>query len=309
MLELGIGLIIASFMLLIASAIMAIKSNLPERKSILNKRIKFYNKIDSHISKLKPTNKIKEKLQLKYGVINSSTESKNRIAAVKTIFYISIFSIISIVLVSYVIGIWYMVVLVSLGVIALPYLILFSILEIELNKLKRQFPEGINTFITKYTSDKNKDRALQSTYLELENPIRFEFKRLSRMMANKSNIYEAVSNFCKRTGYVWADIFGELLIMNHNEVEDIGDELNELGLLIAEEQSLEAHKKAALSGTKTVNLIVVAFTAAAIFFNVAVFKSEAINIYFQSYLGRVSVSVAFVTAVISVALTFYFEKN
>jgi len=249
------------------------------RGNILNRKLKLYNKIDKYKGKITPLEKIKKTLQLKYGVINSSTEEKNRVAAVKTIFNITVISGILIIIDFTIIKVWYLAMLLAIGIIIFPYTIFFPILNLRLSKLNKQFPDAVNIFITKYTSNKNKDKALQRTYKELEYPIRYEFMRLSKMVANKRNIIGAIKSFCRRVDYVWAESFGELLILNHTTVDDIGDELNELGILMAEDQALEAHKQAEIGETKSVNFFVAGFVLAAPIMNLAIFKEEAIKIY------------------------------
>lgn len=306
---LGLFLMFFSSLIIFISIINRLKCRIKTRGDILNRKIKFYNKIDTIISKVKILNKIKEKLQLEYGVINSSTENKNRIKAIKTIFYMTVTTLILAFILAFVIKIWYLFILISIAIAVFPYIILFAVLDLKLSKLNKQFPEAVNIFITKYTSEKNKDKALQRTYIELENPIRYEFMRLARMMANKGNILEAVNGFTKRVNYIWAEVFGELLILNHTTVEDIGDELNELSILMAEDQTLEAHKKAEITETKSVNIVVALLVFAAIIFNISVFKGEAINIYFERYIGLASISIGIVIVIICLILTFYFERD
>lgn len=305
----GIAMIISSLIIILVSIIKGIKNNIKPRGDILNRKVKFYEKVEKYIDKIKVLREIKESLQLKYGVINSSTERKNRISAIKTVLNISVISIVSIITVTTVINIWYMVILLSLGIIIFPYVILFAALNMKLNKLKKQFPEALNIFITKYTSDKNKDRALQRTYVELQNPIRYEFKRLSTQMANKSNVKGAIDCFLVRVEYIWAEVFGELLALNHSSVENIGDELNELGILMAEDQSLEAHKKSEISSTRNINIIVAVFIVASILFNIVTLGQEAINIYFEKYIGTVSIGAGIIAIIGCLSLTFYFEKS
>lgn len=289
--------------------IKSIKERQKIRGDIFEKSKKFYKKIDEIIKKIKPLDKIKTKLQLKYGVINSNTENQNKIKAIKTIIYISIFTLLSIIVEFKMMGIWYLVIPVAIVTMISPYALLFFLLNMKLSRLREQFPEAVNIFITKYTSEKNKERALQNTYLELQNPIRYEFRRLSTMIANQSNITKAIANFCKRVDYVWAEMFGELLVLNHTIAEDIGDELNEFSLLMAEDQALETHRKTEVNGTKAINIIVAVFAVFAVLFNLVLFKSEAVNIYFERYIGIASISIGIVTIALSLLATFYIEKN
>lgn len=306
---LGLFLMFFSGTLILINISKGLKDSLRTRGDILNRKEKIYFKLDILISKLKPLDSIKQRLKLMYGVINSSTENKNRIKAVNTILYITVITLILITILASMVKVWYLFILISLALAVFPYVVLFAVLNLKLNKLNKQFPEAVNIFITKYTSERNKDKALQRTYTELDNPIRYEFMRLARMMANKGNIYQAIKSFTKRVNYVWAEVFGELLILNHTTVENIGDELNELSLLMAEDQTLEAHKRAETTETKMVNVIIALFTIAGVIFNIVFFKTEAINIYFERYVGIVSISTALVTIIICLSLTFYFDKS
>lgn len=302
-------LVLGSIIIILTNIIQGLKNKVKKRGDIFNRKFKFYDEVEKYINRVKPLEQMKNQLQLKYGVINSSTERKNKVSAIKTILNITIISVVSIVISILVINIWYMIILISLGIVIIPYVILFGILNMKLNKLKKQFPDAVNIFITKYTSDKNKDRALQRTYPELENPMRYEFKRLSTQMANKTNVKGAINSFLKRVEYIWAEVFGELLLLNHSTVEDIGNELNELGILMAEDQSLEAHKRSEISSTRNINIVVAVFIIASIVFNILVLGEEAINIYFARYIGMVSIGAGIISIFSCLVLTFYFEKS
>ncbi|MTI53793.1 type II secretion system F family protein [Geosporobacter ferrireducens] len=306
---LGIAMMMISGCMILINLIRSIKQNTQIRGEVLVLKNEFYEKVDRGISKIKVLDGLKEELQLKYGVINGNTENKNRIAAVKTIFFLSILSLLCIVVFAYVIKIWYLVVPVAIGMLFFPYGVLFSLLHMKMSVLKDQFPDAVNVFITKYPAEKNKDKALQKTYVELENPMRFQFMRLARDLANKTDVEKAVYRFCKRINYIWTDIFGELLIMNHHSVGDIGPELNEFSLLMLEDQVMEAQQRAEISATKTVNFLVAAFVGIVVLINIAIFKAEAMNIYFQQYAGIASISIAVLTIIICLSLTFYFEKS
>lgn len=304
-------LIVISLILIIIEIMKAFKKRREQRGDILGKWDKYYDSADMLIGKVAALKNIKEKLQLKYGVLSSSTERKNRKSAIKTIIIITITTLILGIFIFKIIKIWYMSLLIMIGFIFFSYIILFTILNFKLLKLKRQFPEAINIFITKYTSDKNKDIALRRTYGELDNPIRYEFRRLSTMSANKSieRIQEAIKSFYKRVDYIWAEVFGELLLLNHTTVKDIGDELHELSILMAEDQAIEVHKRSEIGMTKAVNYLVALCVFLAIFFNVVFLKNQAIHIYFESYLGIMSIGIAVVVTIVCLSLTYYFEKS
>lgn len=310
---LGAALMITAGIYILLSSIKILKESMNEKRNdILNKRLKFYKKVDKLlIEKIHILNKVKKSLQLKYGVISSSTEGRNNIKAIKTIINLTVVSLIIIIGFSFIIRIWYLIIPISIGVIFFPYILLFAVLNLKLGQLHDQFPNALNIFFTKYTSEKNKDVALKKTYPELSNPIRYEFRRLSTTMANKSleNVVSAVNSFCKRVNYIWADVLGDLLILNHTTVNNIGEELNELNLLMIQDQSIEADKKAETNSNKIVNFLVAGFVVLAVIFNIIFLKHQAINIYFQTYQGIMAISLSVLVVVACLSLTVYFEKS
>lgn len=305
----GPFLMIGSLFCIFFQTIKALREEIKTRDKIIDDKEEFYKKIEKIILKFKLLAWVKEELQLKYGVINSNTERQNRITAVKTMIRMTMISAGTTVLAALVIKVWYLVILIAAAFFAFPYVILFMFLNFRLIKLKEQFSNALNVFITKYTSDKNKDKALQRTYPELQYPMKYEFMRLSRRMANKSDVKGAVRDFSRRVNYIWAEVFGELLIMNQDSVENIGDELNELSIIMLEDQAIEADKQAEINSDKSINLFIAFCMAIAVLVNLSIFKGEAINIYFERYIGIVGIAISAVTAVVCISLTMYFSKS
>lgn len=305
----GPFLMIGSLFYIFFRAIKVLQNEVKTREKIIDDKEQFYKKTEKIILKSKLLKWVKEELQLRYGVINSNTEKQNRIIAIKTMIRMTIISTAATILAALVIKVWYLMILLAVAFFIFPYVILFMFLNFKLIKLKEQFSNALNVFITKYTSDKNKDKALQRTYQELQYPMKYEFMRLSRRMANKSDVRGAVRDFSRRVNYIWAEVFGELLIMNQDSVENIGDELNELSIIMLEDQAIEADKQAEINSDKSINLFMAFCMVIAVLVNLSIFKEEAINIYFERYIGIMAIAIAIVSAVVCISLTMYFSKT
>jgi len=283
-------------------------NDIPMRRKLKEQQNRFWGRVERIISRVRFLDGIKKQLSLKLGVINSSPEENNTRRISKLMSALTLASSAVFILVIERLGTWYVVLVTAVVVFCLPYLLISMILDILCSLPQKQFPSAVNVFITKYTTFKNKDGALKNTYQELKNPIRYEFKRLSRATAGKSGIEGAVEGFKKRMDYLWADVFGELLLINHYLVRDIGPMLQEFSILMARDQVLEANKRAEISGTRFTNFFLAGATAGALLFNLMYFKEEAYYIYFQSYAGTATLSIAGGVMVICLLLTLYFEK-
>lgn len=286
----------------------AAETRIPARKKLAEHGNRFWETAERLISRVKALDNVRANLALKLAVVNSSPEESNTRRAVRIMVVLSLLSLLISVLLARYTGVWYVFLVSAAGVFCLPYLFISFMLEMLCSLPQKQFPGAVNVFITKYATFRNKDAALRHACRELKNPIRYEFKRLSRAMAGKADIEEAVAGFKKRVKYLWAEVFGELLLINHYLVKDIGPMLQEFSILMAGDQVLEANRRAELSGTRFTNFFLAAATVGALLFNLGYFMDEAYYIYFRSYSGMVVLGIAGMVTVVCLLLTLYFER-
>jgi Flp pilus assembly protein TadB len=281
---------------------------IPARRKLKEQKNRFLDMVERIVSRVRVLEGIRSGLALKLAVVNSGPEESNAQRALNIMLVLTALSAaVSIFLVRRP-GVWYISLILSAAVFCLPYLLLFPALDILCGIPRKQFPGAVNVFITRYTTFGNKDAALKNTCRELKNPIRYEFKRLYRAMAGKADIEGAVEGFKRRMNYLWAEVFGELLLINHYLVRDIGPMLQEFSILMAGDQVLEAGRRAELSGARFTNFFLAAATVGAVLFNLAYFGEEAFYIYFRSYPGVVGLGLAGAVTVVCLVLTLYFEK-
>ncbi len=284
------------------------EGGIPSRRKLEEQRNRFWSAVEKAVSRIRVVNGVRKELALKLAVVNSSTEESNDRKAVMIMFILFVVCAAVWVILSYRSGVWYISLVLAAAVFCSPYFVIFPVLDILCGLPRKQFPGAVNVFITKYATFGNKDAALKNTYKELKNPIRYEFKRLSGSMAAKADIEQAVKRFERRMGYLWAEVFGELLLINHYLVRDIGPMLQEFGILMAGDQILEANRRAELSGARFTNFFLAGAALGAVLFNLAYFREDAYYIYFRSYAGVMGLGAAGAVILICLVLTLYFER-
>jgi Flp pilus assembly protein TadB len=245
-------------------------------------------KLDKIVSKNELTEKLKKYYVDKLGVLNTNKKIQNTGIAVSVILGSLIFTLMTAILLTLVMNVWYVILIISALTLYFINYGFILYLNTQLKKIHKQFPIALQLFTDSYITNNNIKVALNESYSEMPTEIGMVFEKLARRLSSGHEQRKYIIEFADNLNYVWGHAFAEILLLSLEGTGDIGDDLLFLNELVSDDLQDDEETKSEMSTNKMLFMAINGCTVVAFILNIF-FNPIASELYFYTQTGNIIV--------------------